>query len=58
VLTTIGMAVHICARVAALAGPSMIIVSSTVHEIVTGSRRTFAERGDNDLKDIPGRWRR
>jgi class 3 adenylate cyclase len=52
-----GMAVHIGARVAALAGPSEVLVSSTVREIVTGSRRTFTERGEYDLKGVPGRWR-
>jgi class 3 adenylate cyclase len=52
-----GMAVHIGARVAALAGPSEVLVSSTVREIVTGSRRMFAERGEYDLKGVPGRWR-
>jgi class 3 adenylate cyclase len=52
-----GMAVHVGARVAALAGPSEVLVSSTVRDIVTGSQRTFAERGEYDLKGVPGRWR-
>jgi class 3 adenylate cyclase len=52
-----GMAVHIGARVAALAGPSEVLVSSTVRDIVTGSRRTFAERGERELKGVPGQWR-
>jgi class 3 adenylate cyclase len=52
-----GMAVHIGARVSALAGPSEVLVSSTVREIVTGSRRTFTEHGEYDLKGVPGRWR-
>jgi class 3 adenylate cyclase len=52
-----GMAVHIGARVAALAGPSEVLVSSTVRDIVTGSRRTFAERGERELKGVPGKWR-
>jgi len=52
-----GMAVHIGARVAALAGPSEVLVSSTVREIVTGSRRQFVEHGDYELKGVPGRWR-
>ena len=52
-----GMAVHIGARVAALAGPGEVLVSSTVREIVTGSRRSFADRGEHDLKGVPGRWR-
>jgi class 3 adenylate cyclase len=52
-----GMAVHIGARVGALAGPGEVLVSSTVREIVTGSRRTFDERGEHELKGVPGRWR-
>jgi class 3 adenylate cyclase len=52
-----GMAVHIGARVGALSGPSEVLVSSTVREIVTGSRRRFVERGEYDLKGVPGRWR-
>jgi class 3 adenylate cyclase len=52
-----GMAVHIGARVAALAGPSEVLVSSTLRDIVTGSRRAFAERGEHELKGVPGQWR-
>jgi class 3 adenylate cyclase len=52
-----GMAVHIGARVAALAGPSEVLVSSTVREIVTGSRHRFDDRGESALKGVPGQWR-
>jgi class 3 adenylate cyclase len=52
-----GMAVHIGARVAALAGPSEVLVSSTVRDIVTGSRHRFADRGESALKGVPGYWR-
>ncbi len=52
-----GMAVHIGARVRALAGPSEVLVSSTVREIVTGSRRAFVEHGEHELKGVPGSWR-
>jgi class 3 adenylate cyclase len=52
-----GMAVHIAARVAGLAGPSEVLASSTVREIVTGSRRSFTEHGEHELKGVPGRWR-
>jgi class 3 adenylate cyclase len=52
-----GLAVHICARVAALAGASEVLVSSTVRDIVAGSRRKFLDRGEHDLKGIPDRWR-
>jgi class 3 adenylate cyclase len=51
-----GMAVHIGARVAALAGPSEVLVSSTVRDIVTGSRHRFADRGEHQLKGVPGHW--
>ncbi len=52
-----GMAVHIGARVAALAGPSEVLVSSTLRDIVTGSRHRFADRGESALKGVPGHWR-
>ena len=51
-----GMAVHIGARVAALAGASEVLVSSTVRDIVTGSRHRFADRGEHNLKGVPGQW--
>jgi class 3 adenylate cyclase len=52
-----GMAVHIGARVSALAGPGEVLVSSTVRDIVTGSRHRFAEHGERALKGVPGFWR-
>ncbi len=52
-----GMAVHIGARIAALAGPSEVLVSSTVREVVTGSGRVFRARGEHELKGVPGSWR-
>jgi class 3 adenylate cyclase/pimeloyl-ACP methyl ester carboxylesterase len=52
-----GLAVHIGARVSALAGPSEVLVSSTVRDIVAGSRRRFADRGEHELKGVPGQWR-
>ena len=52
-----GMALHIGARVSGLAGASEVLVSSTVREIVTGSRRLFDDRGEHELKGVPGRWR-
>jgi class 3 adenylate cyclase len=51
-----GMAVHIGARVAALAGAGEVLVSSTVRDIVTGSRHRFADRGEYELKGVPGSW--
>ncbi len=52
-----GMAVHIGARVAGYARASEILVSSTVSDIVTGSRRAFVDRGEYELKGVPGSWR-
>ena len=52
-----GIAVHTAARVAALAGPSEVLVSSTVKDLVAGSRLNFRECGATTLKGIPGEWR-
>jgi class 3 adenylate cyclase len=52
-----GMAVHIGARVAALAGPSEVLVSSTVKDLVVGSGLAFEDAGEHELKGVPGRWR-
>ena len=52
-----GIAVHIGARVAALARPSEILVSQTVIDLVTGSGIRFDERGPHKLKGVPGTWR-
>ena len=51
-----GLAVHIGARVGALAGPGEIIVSSTVKELVVGSDMQFSDRGEHELKGVPGSW--
>ncbi|OSI76509.1 MULTISPECIES: adenylate/guanylate cyclase domain-containing protein [Bradyrhizobium] len=52
-----GIAVHIGARVAALAGRSEVLVSSTVKDLVAGSGLRFDDRGAQSLKGIPGEWR-
>ncbi|MGQ0670740.1 MAG: alpha/beta fold hydrolase [Actinomycetota bacterium] len=52
-----GIAVHIGARVAALASPSEVLVSSTVKDLVAGSALEFEDRGEHELKGIPGTWR-
>jgi class 3 adenylate cyclase len=52
-----GIAVHIGARVAALAGTDEILVTSTVKELVVGSGLTFVDRGLHDLKGVPDKWR-
>jgi len=51
-----GLAVHIGARVAALAGPSEIYVSSTVKDLVAGSGLVFEDVGQQELKGVPDRW--
>ena len=51
-----GIAVHIGARVAALAAPNEILVSSTVKDLVAGSGLVFAGRGATALKGVPGEW--
>ena len=52
-----GVAVHIGARVSALAGASEVLVSSTVKDLVAGSGIEFEDRGDHQLKGVPGTWR-
>jgi class 3 adenylate cyclase len=52
-----GMAVHIGARVGALAGAGEILVSSTIKDLVAGSGIEFQDRGEHELKGVPGTWR-
>ena len=52
-----GIAVHIGARVAAAAGPSEVLVSSTVKDLVAGSGIQFRDNGVHALKGVPGDWR-
>jgi class 3 adenylate cyclase len=52
-----GIAVHIASRIADLAGPGEVLVSSTVKDLVVGSRIEFEDRGSRTLKGIPGEWR-
>lgn len=51
-----GIAVHIGARVAGLAGPGEVLVSGTVRDIVAGAGITFEPRGERELKGVPGAW--
>jgi len=51
-----GIAVHIGARVAALAHPSEVLVSSTVKDLVAGSGLAFEDAGEHELKGVPDRW--
>ncbi len=52
-----GVAVHIGARVSALAGPSEVLVSGAVPPLVAGSGLAFEDRGEHELKGVPGSWR-
>jgi class 3 adenylate cyclase len=52
-----GLAVHIGARVGALARPGEVLVSSTVRDLVLGSGLEFQGRGEHRLKGIPGSWK-
>jgi class 3 adenylate cyclase len=51
-----GVAVNIGARVGGMAGPSEVLVSSTVKDLVAGSGLEFEDRGERDLKGLPDRW--
>jgi class 3 adenylate cyclase len=52
-----GMAVHIGARVAACAGPGEVLVSGAIPPLVAGSGLVFEDRGEHELKGVPGTWR-
>jgi class 3 adenylate cyclase len=51
-----GLAVHIGARISALAAPGEILVSATVRDLIVGSGQTLADRGEHALKGVPGPW--
>jgi class 3 adenylate cyclase len=52
-----GLAVHIAARIGALATSEEVLVSSTLHDLVIGSGIEFTDRGEHDLKGVPGHWK-
>jgi class 3 adenylate cyclase len=52
-----GIAVNIGARVGAAAGPSEVLASQTVRDLVAGSGLVFEDRGEHELKGVPDRWR-
>ena len=52
-----GIGVHIGARVAGAAGPSEVLVSQTVKDLVAGSGLAFEDAGEHELKGVPDRWR-
>jgi class 3 adenylate cyclase len=51
-----GIAVHIGARIGAIAAPDEVLVSRTVSDLVAGSGLRFEERGTYSLKGVPGSW--
>ncbi|MDQ1454860.1 MAG: hypothetical protein QOH28_480, partial [Actinomycetota bacterium] len=51
-----GIAVHIAARVAALAAAGQVLVSRIVTDLVAGSGIEFRDEGEHTLKGVPGRW--
>lgn len=51
-----GIAVHIGARIASLAHPGEVLVSSTVKDLVAGSGLSFHDRGSQSLKGVPSNW--
>jgi class 3 adenylate cyclase len=51
-----GLAVHIGARIAALASPGDVLVSRTVKDLVVGSGIEFEDRGSHSLKGVPDEW--
>lgn len=51
-----GIAVHIGARIAGLAGPNEVLVSRTVKDLVAGSGIVFEDRGEHSLKGVPDKW--
>ena len=52
-----GLGVHIGQRVETAAAPGEILVSGTVRELVVGAGFQFEDRGEHELKGVPGRWR-
>jgi class 3 adenylate cyclase len=51
-----GIAVHIGARVSALAAPGEVLVTRTVRDVVVGSGIAFEERGEYELRGVPETW--
>ncbi|WP_369292801.1 hypothetical protein [Variovorax sp. J22R115] len=53
----VGVAVHVGARIMALASPGELLVSSAVRDLVAGSRIDLRDRGEHRLKGLPGEFR-
>jgi class 3 adenylate cyclase len=49
--------VHVTARIQALADPGEVLVSRTVVDLLAGSPITFIDRGEHELRGVPGAWR-
>ena len=52
-----GIAVSIGARVSGSAGPGEILVTSTLKDLLAGGNIEFADRGEHELRGVPGAWR-
>lgn len=52
-----GIAVHIAARILGAAEPGELVVSNTVKDLVVGSGIEFEDRGEHELRGVPGSWR-
>lgn len=52
-----GIAVNVGSRIADAAAPAEVVVSGTVRDLVAGSGFTFDDRGEHELKGVPGAWR-
>jgi class 3 adenylate cyclase len=52
-----GLAVHIASRVMGAAAPNEVLVSGTVKDLVVGSGIDFEDRGERELRGVPGEWR-
>jgi class 3 adenylate cyclase len=51
------MAVHVAARVVALAEPTEVLVTSALSKLAAGAELEFIDRGMHELKGVPNRWR-
>ena len=51
-----GLAVHVAARIAALASAGEVLTSATVRDLTSGSGIVFESRGESELRGVPGRW--
>jgi class 3 adenylate cyclase len=52
-----GISVHVAARIGALAGSAEVLISGTVRDLVSGSGIEFFDRGEHELKGVPGSWK-